>query len=150
MSGLVSDNINYDQPWAFLFEIEGVTVGKFQEAGPLKQTADVAVQHEGGSRTAVNKATTKFKSEPMTLKRGASDNDELWLWWVNTKRGLQDKRNCTLVQLAPDGQTEVKRFPLTDAIMTSYQAGTWDATKTTENQLEEIGLEYIDFDRQAA
>jgi phage tail-like protein len=150
MAGIVGDNILYDQVWAFLFEIEGVEVGRFMEAGPLKQSVGVAVQKQGGARTATNKATTTFSSEPITLKRGASDDDTLWQWWLNVKRGIQDRRNCTLVQLGPDGETRVKEYPITDAIMSSYTAGTWDRSKETENQTEECTLEYIDFDRKAA
>lgn len=146
MAGEVGNNIDYDHVWAFTFEIEGVEAGQFESAGPLKQTAATAEQRVGGKKFIQAHSTTTVKSENITLKRGASSDDQLWKWWQNTKTGVQDKRNCTLIQNDSEGNP-IREYPLSQCLIIEYEAGTWDATKDGEFQHETVVLKYIDFDR---
>ena len=143
----VGSPVRFYQKWAFVLEIEGVAVAGFQDCGPLKQTAGLIEQHEGGARTAVDYSTSKFKTEKVAASRGASDNDELWQWWVNVKKGNVDKRNCSVVQQDPAGNP-ILRWNLPTCSLLSYEGGTFDGKNETENVIEKIEFQPLDLDRK--
>jgi phage tail-like protein len=149
MAGIVGEEVEFFQAWAFVFEIEGIDTAGFESAGPLKQTIATVEQHEGGARTVVSKRPGKYKTEKITLTRGASSNTDLEEWWLALKRGEQDLRNCSLRQQRPDG-TLIKRWNLPKAFLVSYDAGTRDAKKENENAIETVELEYADLEPEAA
>ncbi len=145
----VGQPLRYQQKWAFTVEVEGVVVAGFTKAGPLKQVQSVAEQHEGGSPTVVDVTPTKYKTEKVTLERGASNNSELWDWWANQKRGLQDKRNVSVVGQHPDG-TAATRYNLKLCVILEFEAGDFDGKNETENVVEKLVIQPLDLDRKAA
>lgn len=146
MADEIGDAVSYFQGWAFGLEIDGILVGNFEMVGPLKQEFAIIAQESGGARTTVDETIGKYKTEKVTAQRGQSSNNELWLWHLNNKAGIKDKRNCSVVQYDTDGITPLLRWNLALCNMTSFDAGSFDATKDA-NMIEKIELKPIDIDR---
>ncbi len=145
---IIGQPLRYYQMWAFIVEIDGVNVAGFTKAGPLKQSFGLAEQHEGGALTVVDITPTKYKTEPITLERGASDNIELWTWWDNQKQGITDKRNVSIV--AQDSQGNVSaRWNLKNCVIKEFEAGSFDGKNETENLVEKLVIQPIDMTRVA-
>lgn len=145
----IGQPLKYMQKWAFVVEIEGVVVGGFSKAGPLKLTFGVVEQTEGGAITVVDYSISKYKPDPVTLERGGSNNIELWTWVANQKKGIVDKRNVSIA--AQDGQGNVTaRWKLPTSIVKEFNAGDFDSKNETENIIESMVIQPADMDRTAA
>ncbi len=142
----IGQALRYFQKWAFSVTIDGVVVGGFTKAGPLKQTMGVAEQHEGGAITVVDITPTRYKTEKVTLERGGSDNDELWQWWKNQKLGIPDKRNVSIAALDSAGAVRT-RWNLSLCSIVSFTAAEFDAKNETENVIEALEIMPTDMDR---
>jgi phage tail-like protein len=72
----------------FLFEVDGVEIGRFMEVGGLQ--VDVAVEEleEGGQNSYVHKLPGRMTWPNITLKRGITQNDSL-LTWLGKSSGEQ-------------------------------------------------------------
>ncbi len=143
----VGTPVDYHQKWAFRLELEGVVVGGFESCGPLSQESEMVEQHEGGSRTAVDKRNGKFKTENVKAKRGSSNDMSLWLWWRNVKAGIHDIRSGCVVALNPAGD-EICRYPMERVGLLKLTADDFDAKAGAENSIEEAEFFLIDFDKQ--
>lgn len=72
----------------FLFEVDGVEIGRFMEVGGLQ--VDIATDEvtEGGENSFVHKLPGRMTWPNITLKRGITQNDSL-LEWLNKSSGEQ-------------------------------------------------------------
>jgi phage tail-like protein len=143
---VVGSPLQYFQKFAFVVQIDGVSVGGFNKAGPIKQTWGIAEQHEGGALTVVDVSVTKYKTEKLTLERGGSNNNELWLWHANQKQGIVDKRNVSVV--AQDSQANtLARYNYTLCVIGEFEAGDFDGKNETENIIEKLVLVPVDMNK---
>ena len=154
--GVVGSPRSYDKKFLFTVEIDGLDVAWFEACSSLEGEVGVVEQHEGGSITVADQSPGKVKFSQVTLSIGATDNDELYKWWlrvadVESDTGEPDdtyKKNCAIVQKDRDG-SEKRRHSLYKAWPTKYKAGEWDA-KAEENVIEEVTLVFKYFDRKNA
>ncbi len=65
----------------FLFEVDGVEIGRFMEVGGLQ--VDVATEEveEGGENSFVHKLPGRMVWPNITLKRGVTQSDNLFSWF---------------------------------------------------------------------
>ena len=76
----------------FLFEVDGVEIGRFTEVGGLEVTVAVEEIEEGGENSYVHKLPGRMTWPNITLKRGITQNDTL-LAWLNRSSGEQFSAN---------------------------------------------------------
>jgi phage tail-like protein len=143
---VIGQPLSFQQKWSFQVEIDGVIVGGFTKAGPLKQSFGLAEQEEGGQITVVDITPTKFKTEPLTLERGGSNNVELWNWWLNQKQGIIDKRNVSVCGQDAQGNVTA-RWNYVNCVIKEFEAGDFDAKNETENIIEKMVLQATDMNR---
>ena len=102
---VVDPYVNYN----FLVEIDGITRAAFQECSGLDITVDVIEYREGGENTTLRKMPGMTKYSNITLKRGVTDDRELYEWQRGVITGTIERRNGSIIVLGRDGQ-EVARW----------------------------------------
>jgi phage tail-like protein len=82
----------------FHIEIDGITVGSFSDVSGLSSDGDVVEYRNGDeAQLHVRKLMGLRKFSNITLKRGYTDNRELWNWRKNIVNGVADRRNGAIV-----------------------------------------------------
>lgn len=142
---------SYHKKFNFTIEIDGLEIAWFESCSAIEGEVGEVEQREGGSLVVANQSPGLYKTTPVTLKVGVTDNDELYNWWeevvdAEANAGEPDdayKKNVAVVQKDRDG-SELKRWNLFEAWPKKFVAGEWDA-KAEENTMEEITLVYRRF-----
>lgn len=145
---------NYDKKFLFGIEIDGLEVGWFESCSSLEAEIGVVEQHEGGTINVADQSPGKLKFSAVTLKIGATDNDDLYQWWLQVidaaaNSGEPDdgyKKNVSIVQKDRDG-SEKRRHNLYEAWPSKFVFGEWDA-KAEENVMEEVTLTFKRSERE--
>jgi phage tail-like protein len=94
----------------FLVEIDGITRAAFQEAGGLDSSVEVIEHREGGNNLTSLKLPGRVKFSNITLKRGLTDDVELYAWhrqWV-TGDPAAGRKNGSIVLLDRQGQEKTR------------------------------------------
>ena len=82
----------------FQLEIDGVPLGAFAEASGLTAEGDAVDYREGTDKqNNVRKLVGLRKYTNITLKRGYTQDQSLWIWYGNIVSGQPDRRNVTIV-----------------------------------------------------
>jgi phage tail-like protein len=82
----------------FRVEIDNITVGAFSDVSGLSSDGDIVEYREGTDRQLhVRKLMGLRKFSNIMLKRGYTDNRELWNWRNNIVNGTPDRRNGAIV-----------------------------------------------------
>ena len=76
----------------FLFEVDGVEIGRFMGISGLEVSVGVEEIQEGGENNYVHKLPGRMSWPNITLKRGITQNDAL-LAWLNKSSGEQFSAN---------------------------------------------------------
>lgn len=84
----------------FLVEMEGLLVGGFSEVTGLQAELELHEYREGGVNGYVHRLAgpVRYPSN-LVLKRGMTDNQELWLWHRAVREGIIARRNLTVILL---------------------------------------------------
>jgi phage tail-like protein len=82
----------------FIVDIQGMKAG-FSEVGGLTSETDVAEYREGNEETTVRKIPTKTKFSNLTLKRGMTDNHDLYKWRRLVEQGKTQRLPGTITLL---------------------------------------------------
>ena len=84
----------------FILEIERIPLCAFAEVSGLTGEGDSVDYREGADKqNSVRKLVGLRKYTNLTLKRGYTQNKELWVWFTNILNGVPDRRNVTIVLL---------------------------------------------------
>jgi phage tail-like protein len=125
----MATSIRVDPFRAFNFrvEIDGLTVGSFSECAGLTAEGDSVDYREGTDVPLhVRKLTGLRKYTPLTLKRGYTDNTELWQWHANIANGLPDRRNGAIV-LMDEQRRDVMRWNFENAWLNKIEGPSFKA-----------------------
>ena len=93
----------------FRVEIDGITRGAFHEVSGIDSTIDVVDHREGGENTTPRKLPGLTKHSNIVLKRGITDDEQLWQWHIDAVNGDVQRKNGSIVLLDRRGQ-EVARW----------------------------------------
>ncbi len=94
----------------FLVEIGGITRGAFQEASGLDSSIDIIDHREGGDNTTMRRLPALTKYSNITLKRGVTDDSELYDWhqqWISGDPEAK-RQNGSIVLLDRQGKEKVR------------------------------------------
>jgi phage tail-like protein len=93
----------------FLVEIDGITVAAFSEVSGLESETDVIEYRVGGDTNTVRKLPGLTRYANIVLRRGVTQDAELWNWRRTVEEGAVDRRNGSIV-LLDDDRTPVLRW----------------------------------------
>jgi phage tail-like protein len=112
----------------FRVEIDGLTVGSFSECSGLSTEGDAAEYREGTDvPLTVRKLMGLHKYSNITLKRGYTQNTELWDWYKNIVNGVPDRRNGSII-LMDEGRKDVMRWSIENAWIRKIEAPSFKAS----------------------
>lgn len=132
----------------FGIEIAGIVEAMFTDCSGLSVERETLPVEEGGVNDYVHKLPDRIKYGAVTLKRGVADT-ALWDWFC---KGLYDgkveRKNVSIV-LFSDDRSKSKRWNLSNAYPTRWQAGEFrtDSNQTFVETLEIVhhGLTITDW-----
>jgi len=112
----------------FRVEIDNSTVAGFRECSGLSLNTDPVDYREGTDvPLSVRKLTGLRKFTNITLKRGYTDNTELWKWYKNVLNGVTDRRNGSIV-LQDEEHNDVLRWNFENGWIAKWEGPTMNAT----------------------
>jgi phage tail-like protein len=131
----------------FLVEIDGVTNAHFQEVGGLDATIDTVEYREGGDLLGTRKFPGQTKHSNLSLKRGYTDDTQLYKWFEDTMTGRTEKirKNISVIQIDMAGQ-EKFRWNLYKAFPVKYTAPAFNA-KGSDLSIETLEVAYERIER---
>lgn len=103
----------------FLVEIDGITVAGFSEVTGLSSEVDIIEYREGGDHI-VRKLPGLRKYGNITLKRGITQDAQLWNWHKKILDGVVDRRNG-VITLLDDARVPQVRWTFFDAFPQKYE-----------------------------
>ena len=124
----------------FRVEIDGLTVGSFSECSGLTSDGD-AVDYREGTDLPLNvrKLVGLRKYSNISLKRGYTQNRELWDWYRNIVNGVADRRNGTII-LMDEERKDVLRWDFENGWPNKIEA---PAFKATGNEVAIESIEIV-------
>ena len=136
----------YFRAFQFLVEIDKISQASFQEASGIDAATDLIEYREGGQRLGMRKLPGQVKHSNLVLKRGYTDDTQLWDWYQSVMNGGDDiRRNISVVQLDMTGQ-EKFRWNLYDAFPTKYTGAAFNA-KGNDLAIESLEIAYERIER---
>jgi phage tail-like protein len=91
----------------FLVEIDGISRASFQDCSGLGSSIDVKEYNEGGRNTPM-KLLGLAKYTNIVLKRGVTDDAELWEWHQQAIGGAVERQNGSIVLIDRAGNEKVR------------------------------------------
>lgn len=128
----------------FVFEVDGVEIGRFREVSGLKVEVEVEEYAEGGEHGFVHKLPGRLKWPNLVLKRGVTNDDNL-LGWLHesagdgmVKRKGKANRSTAAVTLMGANAKRLRTWSLIEAMPVSWSGPTFAATSSDlpEEELE--------------
>ncbi len=111
----------------FVVEIDGTTVAGFSEVSGLDVTTEPIEYREGTDKTAtIRKIPGLIKYGNIILKRGYTENRELWDWVKATIDG-QTERRSGAITLLDESREHVVRFSFEEGWPCRYAGPIFDA-----------------------
>jgi phage tail-like protein len=118
-------------PWRgfnFRVEIDNTAVASFRECTGLSTTIDSVDYREGTDQpNSVRKLTALSKNANVGLKKGMTNNEDLWNWYKNILNGVQDRRNGAII-LQDEQHNDVMRWNFENGWICKYEGPTLNAT----------------------
>lgn len=111
----------------FLLEISGITSAGFTEVGGLTFEQDVIEYREGADTASVRKFPGLRKYANITLKRGYTQNKELWNWRKSTIDGLTERKDGAII-LLDEARKPALRWEFAEGWISKYEGPALNAT----------------------
>lgn len=112
----------------FRLEIDGMTAGSFSECSGLSSDGDAVDYREGTDIPLTNRRLVGMrKYANITLKRGYTDNTELWDWYTNIMNGIPDRRNASII-LMDEQRKDVLRWSIENAWINKIEGPSFKAS----------------------
>jgi phage tail-like protein len=92
----------------FLVEIDGIARAGFKECTGLDSTQDPIEYREGTDPLHARKLPGMVRYSNITLKRGITDDAELWAWRKSAMEGKVERRNGSIVLLDDTGAEKLR------------------------------------------
>lgn len=113
----------------------------FSECDGLEMNLEVKTIREGGANHRQIRLNGAVAYGQLTLKRGMTDNFDLWNWFRDSVADPRLRASAEVVLLAPDGSTERARFQLTRCVPVKLKAPALNA-RDGQVAVEELQVAY--------
>ncbi|WP_127534649.1 phage tail protein [Paenibacillus kobensis] len=88
----------------FLIELDGLIAGGFSEVHGIEAEIEMEEYREGGVNTYIHRLPRITRQSNLTLKRGMTGSEELYLWFKAASEGwLSKRREGSIILLDADG-----------------------------------------------
>jgi phage tail-like protein len=121
----------------FRVEIDGIARAAFREVSGLESETAVVEYRVGGEPTTVRKLPGLTKYANIVLRRGITQDAELWNWRQTVVQGNVDRRNGSIILLDDDG-TELVRWNFFHGWIAKWEGPALNA------QANEVAIETIE------
>lgn len=112
----------------FRVQIDGITKAGFREVSGLDAATD-AVDYREGDGGTIRKLAGLQKFSNITLKRGITDDQDIWKWRSQVMDGkIKDARKNGQIILLDDEGQEAAEWTFTDGWPTKWTGPTFNAT----------------------
>ena len=126
--GTAATRIDPYRGYNFRVELDNTNVASFRECSGLTLNTDPVDYREGTDLPlSVRKLTGMRKYTNITLKRGYTENEDLWKWYKNIVNGVSDRRNGAVV-LQDEQHKDVLRWNFVNAWICKWEGATMNAT----------------------
>src|SRR5690606_6583164 len=132
------DRVDPYAQFNFLVEIDGVARAGFTEVGGLTTEQDIIEYREGSSAPTVSKLPGLSKFMNITLKRGFTQDFDLWNWRKTTLDGATERRSGSIV-LLDEGRQPVLRWNFREGWICKWEGPALNAT-TNEAAIESLEI----------
>jgi phage tail-like protein len=131
----------------FKIEVNGVTIGHFQDVSGLTWETEVVEQPEGGLNDRLHKLMGQTKFTNLVLKNGLTNSKELWNWRMGVLNSRSNVRRDGYVVLTDEGGNELARWNFTQgwpskwegpALSAGSSAITVETVEIAYNTLERV------------
>lgn len=122
----------------FLVEIDGTSVAGFTEVGGLSFEQDIIEYREGADTATVRKIPGMRKYVNITLKRGYTQNRELWDWRKTTIDGVTERKAGAIILLDEAREPQL-RWEFSEGWVSKYEGPAMNAT-ANEAAIESIEI----------
>lgn len=130
----------------FLVEIDGIAVAAFSEVSGLESETEVIEYRVGSEKTnTVRKLPGLTKYANIVLRRGVTQDADLWNWRKSIVDGEIDRRNGSII-LLDDKRTEVVRWHFRDGWICKWEGPTLNA-RANEVAIESIEIAHEGLER---
>lgn len=143
----VGDRNDPYRGYNYRVEIDNAAVAGFSEASGLSFNIDPVEYREGTDLSMhVRKLTGLRKFSNITLKRGYTDNRELWTWYLTGLNGAVERRNGAII-LQDEDRVDVMRWNFEAGWITKYESSNLSASsndvliETVEICVERVEIE---------
>jgi phage tail-like protein len=123
----------------FLVEIDGITVAAFSEVSGLASETEVIEYRTGSDKlNTVRKLPGLTRYANIVLKRGITQDRQLWNWRRAIEQGTADRRNGSIA-LLDDARNPVVRWHFVNGWVTKYDGPDLNA-KANDVAIETIEI----------
>ena len=122
----------------FLLEIDGTSVAGFTEVGGLSFEQDIIEYREGADTATMRKLPGLRKYGNVTLKRGYTQNRELWDWRKTTIDGVTERKAGAIILLDEARQPQL-RWEFQEGWVSKYDGPALNAT-ANEAAMESVEI----------
>jgi phage tail-like protein len=129
----------------FLVEIDGIARAGFSEVSGLESETQVIEYRAGGESNTVRKLPGLTKYANIVLRRGVTQDAELWNWRKTVEEGRVDRRNGSITVRDDDG-TEVVRWNFFNGWISKWQGPDLNA-RANEVAIETIEIAHERLER---
>ncbi len=124
--------------YRFFVEWKGIIHAGFRECTGLTSSQNAQEYREGTDPPTMRKIPGLTSYGNVTLRRGITNNDELWQWRRAIMEGSMERRDVSIVLLDSVGQEKI-RWNLVHCWPTSWTAPDFNAT-TDDIAVESVEL----------
>jgi len=117
-------------PHFFKIELDGITIASFSEVSGIGSEIEVEDFNEGGVNEFVYKILKRIRYNNIVLKKGITDNTELYDWYVKTSEGTIEGRNMGIT-LFDHKENEVKRWNFKNAYPVKWSSSDLNSQATS-------------------
>jgi phage tail-like protein len=128
----------------FLVEIDGIALAAFSEVTGLESETTV-VEYRTGAEVGTRKLPGLTKYSNIVLKRGITQDADLWNWRQSVVDGNTQRKNGTIV-LLDDDRTEVVRWSFREGWPCKWQGPALNA-KNSEVAIELLEIAHEGLER---
>lgn len=121
----------------FLIEIDGITRGAFTEASGINAEQEVVDYREGSDDTVVRKLPGLKTFPNVMLKRGWTQDAELWNWRKTTIDGQTERKSGAIIVL-DEARSEALRFSFREGWICKWEGPQLNSTSN------EVAIESIE------
>jgi phage tail-like protein len=132
------DRVDPYAQFNFLVEIDGVARAGFTEVGGLSTEQDIIEYREGSAAPTVSKLPGLSKFMNITLKRGFTQDFDLWNWRKTTLDGATERRSGAII-LLDEARQPALRWNFREGWICKWEGPALNAT-TNEAAIESLEI----------